>query len=319
MLTVLLAAAENGVNCAEDACAVNFLQARANSIRTKRDLALMHIPFNFGHTLEFVGLYPKFILDATSNPSGASGGEINPGILSWPQLNMIKKPGGEVWGHLNPDLQIVSNETRCPMYYTPPKYWPPDLAERYFGNRTVFGLFRNPYERLVSIFRGNFDSYGGSFGLGTLHDTCDVNTAVKRMMQLYLNGDRFSNNCTLLPQTEYTDMPHGITLPIDLQRFPKSMNDVLLAHGYDNMYIRVEDIQHVASCDDAWAADLDAETRALVKQVYKRDFEFLCNKFGYCDQDAAVCLQGVPHMCPPKEFTWDEAQQKFERRTPKTD
>jgi len=309
---------EDDAECTESSCSTHLLQAGFATRRASRDLVLMHIPYNFGHTLELVAFLPTAALDLTDRPEGSTGGE-GPSVLDKvvgaPQIikDLFKKPGGELWGHLNSELQAISNKTGCPMYYTPPKYWPSDLAERYFGDKQVFGLFRNPYERLVSIFRGNFEGYGGNYG--KLHDDCDINAAVKLMMNNYLAGDQFANGCTFLPQTEYTDMPHGVTLPIDLHTFPNSMNTVLAQHGFDNFNIRTKDIQHVTSCDDLWAGDLDNETRALVKQVYKRDFEFLCNAFEYCDQDEPMCLQGVPNMCPEKEFTWNETQQKYQRRT----
>eukprot|EP00930_Biecheleria_cincta_P062937 TRINITY_DN4839_c0_g1_i1.p1 TRINITY_DN4839_c0_g1~~TRINITY_DN4839_c0_g1_i1.p1 ORF type:complete len:363 (+),score=55.68 TRINITY_DN4839_c0_g1_i1:86-1090(+) len=302
--------------CTASSCSSHLLQTglALATKRASRDLVLMHIPYNFGHTLEYVAYFPTAVLDELVDGmgSGYSGGKAASDVGELVEAYPMK-PGGELWGHLNPELQVVSNQTGCPMYYTPPKYWPSDLAKRYFGNKQVFGLFRNPYERLVSLFRGNFEGYGG--GYGKLHDNCDVNAAVKLMMKRYLAGDKYSNGCTFLPQTEYIDMPHGVTLPIDLQAFPNSMNAVLAQHGYDNLHIRTKDIMHVGSCDNVWAGDLDNETRAMVKQVYKRDFEFLCKTFGYCDQDKPVCLQGVPHMCPEKEFTWNETQQRYQQRS----
>lgn len=306
---------ENDDDCTETSCSTHLLQSRLTAKRANdRNLILMHIPYNFGHTIEIVAALPMPIRDIVASPGGHSG-ETGAGALDKlpDMISKLKRPEGELWGHMNPELSVVSNITGCPIYFTPPKYWPSDLAERYFVNKQVFGLFRNPYERLVSIFRGNFEGYGGSYG--RLHDTCDVNAAVKQMMRTYQSGDKFANDCTFLPQTEYTDMPHGVTVPIDLHEFPKSMNDEFSQHGFNNdMFIRTKDIQHVRSCDNVWAGDLDNDTRALVKQVYKRDFEFLCEKFGYCDQDEPMCLQGVPHMCPEKEFTWNEAQQKYQRR-----
>jgi len=315
------ARAGDAFDCGESSCSPSLLQAGLTVGRPSKDLVLMHIPYNFGHTLEFVAFLPTPALDALANPEGGSGGKGPSSLDSMVEsttlsdMETYKKPGGEVWGHLNPELHAISNVTGCPMYYTPPKYWPSDLAERYFANKQVFGLFRNPYERLVAFFRGNMAGYGGNYG--ELHDRCDVNAAVKLMMKKYIDGDKFADGCTFLPQTEYTDMPHGVTIPIDLHAFPNSMNDVLSQHGYDEMHIRIQDIQHVRSCDNFWAGDLDNETRALVKHVYKRDFEFLCSTFGggYCDQDEPMCLQGIPYMCPEKAFTWDETKQRYQRRT----
>lgn len=311
--------------CTNNSCSTHLLQAKAGLAAIKRatdrDLVLMHIPYNFGHTMEVVAALPVSALDLISHPEGFSEASLHAEVQAGnPAMSgimkaitqMVGKNDKEIWGRLDPQLGEISNITGCRMYFTPPKYWPADLAERYFGNKKVFGLFRNPYERLVSEFRGNFKDYGGS--IDTFHDSCDINAGVQDMLKTYMNGDRYASGCTLLPQTEYVDMPHGVTVPVDLHEFPNSMNEVLSKHGYD-IHIRTQDILHVRSCDDVWAGDLNNETRALVKQVYKRDFEFLCETFGYCDQDESMCLQNIPHMCPEKLFVWDDAQQKYQRRT----
>jgi len=191
----------------------------------------------------------------------------------------------------------MSSVTGCPMYLTPQKHWPQGLREQYFGNRTVFGMLRDPYERMVAIFRGETgEDYGGLYP--DFFPTCDVSGAVKFMMRRYLRGDKYSNGCVFIPQAEYFEGAHGITLPVDNRRFPDSMNKVYKAHGYNNTLISTPDILHVTACPDTWAADLDAEARQLVRQVYARDFELLCTHFGHCDSEESTCIRGVPDMCP---------------------
>ena len=69
-------------------------------------------------------------------------------------------PDAKLWGGVAPELQGLSDVTGCPMYFTPPKYWPGDLAKAYLGGKKVFGILRNPYERLVAMFRGGYSEYG---------------------------------------------------------------------------------------------------------------------------------------------------------------
>jgi len=191
------------------------------------------------------------------------------------------------------------------MYFTPQKYWPKHLAKKYFGDKTVFGLLRDPYERLIAMFRGDFQGYG-SFNNSRFMETCDVNGAVQEMMNLVIeSNDPFASSCTFLPQAEYFDGPYGITLPVDNRKFPQSMNEVFEKHGYHEI-IKGENILHVNGCNNAWAGNLTAETKTLVKKVYARDFELLCKHFGYCDQDENTCIKGVYHMCPDELFSWDE-------------
>merc|ERR1712137_798846 len=95
----------------------------------------------------------------------------------------------------------------------------------------------------------------------------------------------------------FFDAPFGIDIAVDNRRFPESSNELFQEHGYP-WHIGAQDCLHVSGCDQIWAADLDCEAKALVKKVYARDFELLCEKFGYCNDDESVCITGVPQMCP---------------------
>mmetsp|Transcript_38987 Transcript_38987/g.123796 ORF Transcript_38987/g.123796 Transcript_38987/m.123796 type:complete len:371 (+) Transcript_38987:122-1234(+) len=273
-------------------------------------LVLAHIPYNFGHTIEKVAAY------GTGNQAMATYGPVQ-AILNSPTAStesrwaVVKKTTRSfndsiLWGHMNPDLFALSKVTGCPLYYTPGKYWPTEVAEAYFGNKTIFGMLRDPYERLVAMFRGNIANYGGSYP--EFVATCDVNGAVRKMMTDYLAGHTtHSFGCTFVPQSEYFDAPFGIEIAVDNRLFPDSANKLFAERGANNLFINTEDILHVTGCENSWTGDLDCETKALVKQVYVRDFKLLCEKFGYCDQSENTCLKGVPQMCPPnltaKELT----------------
>lgn len=50
----------------------------------------------------------------------------------------------------------------------------------------------------------------------------------------------------------------------------------------------------------------------MILQVYRRDFDLLCQQFGYCDPNENVCLTRVPEMCPPQLFTWNEGKKVYE-------
>ena len=117
------------------------------------------------------------------------------------------------------------------------------------------------------------------------HDACDVDSAVRKILQRYMAGDVsrrllniffdcsssivgesykvilvrpsttaevYAEDCTYVPQAEYFDSPYGITVPVDNRKFPTSANDVLAEHGYTNMHIATGDIMHVSGCPEAW-------------------------------------------------------------------
>lgn len=177
--------------------------------------------------------------------------------------------------------------TGCPLHNTPQKWWPRPLAEQYFGNKTVFGILRDPYERLVSFHRDP-----------DFYPDCDVNKAVKNTLKTFLQGKHFTESCRFLPQAEFFDGPFGVSLPIDIRRFPASANDVLERHGYTDVRVSMDDVLRAGGCPNVWAGDLDNETRLMTRLVYKRDFDLLCKHFGYCDPEETMCLSHIPGMCP---------------------
>jgi len=261
----------------------------------ERDLVFTHVPYNFGHTIEQVAFAGSGNMGVYASAQIIVDGSPLPVETKFDMLQASMQPQGEIWGHMNPALHGISNVTGCPLYYTPPKHWPKDLADWYFAGKQTFGVLRDPYERLVAQFRGNIPGYGGAF---PNHDACDVDAAVRKMLQRYMAGDVYAEDCTYVPQAEYFDPPHGITVPVDNRIFPTSANDVLAEHGYTNMNIATGDIMHVSGCPEVWPGDLSCDTKKLIREVYARDFELLCKHFGYCDAGENVCLTEVPEMCP---------------------
>mmetsp|Transcript_79046 Transcript_79046/g.177081 ORF Transcript_79046/g.177081 Transcript_79046/m.177081 type:complete len:338 (-) Transcript_79046:173-1186(-) len=290
----------------------------------KDDLAFMHVPYNFGHTVEITKLLPTWMLDATFLPlkDGVHGGPPTGGTSLDAFDKMATKATGvmakivkwdsEEWGHLDPDLQAISPVTGCGLYFTPQKYWPEDLLKKKFGNKKVFGLLRDPYERLIAMFRGGITGYGAANP--KFFETCDVNGALQEMMNSAIKSKNpFGSSCTFLPQAEYFDGPYGITLPVDNRRFPQSMNEFFGDHGYSER-IKGQNIFHVNGCNNVWAGNLTAETKQMVKKVYARDFELLCKYFGYCDDEENDCITGVYHMCPENLFSWNSKLNQYIRR-----
>jgi len=274
--------------------------AQTRRQRRQRDLAFLHVPYNFGHTVERVAL-----LGANSSFSEYSSAALLSDATFIPeqvrQERLTKKmvSGGELWGRMYPAMAAVNNVTGCKNVFTPPKYWPEELAREYVGNKTTFGMLRDPYERLVALFRGSLgDDYGGDYS--RFYPTCDVNAAVRQMMLDVKAGGKFDHECTYVPQAEYFEGEYGIKLAVDNRLFPDSFNKVMKEHGYDAIQVADNDVMHVGNCNDSWSWQLDCETRALVQEVYAADFKLICEKFGYCDLNDNTCIHGVAQMCPQK-------------------
>lgn len=297
-LLLLLVGTRRAKGCAgeEASCdAVSLLQFSANRTGRQRsravegdvDVVMAYVPYNFGHT----------VAARANDVMGIKWGDCG-----------TREAASDCIG------DSTSAVTGCTLKYTPGKYWPEDLARSHFGNKTIFGILRDPYERMVAQFRGSY-----RYTDPALNATCNVSEGVKRMMREYLSnveaGNPYVEDCQHLPQAEYFDQPYGATDAIDNRYFPQSMNVYFDAHGLGALRIESDQVEHVTGCDDKWSADLDPEARALVRQVYRRDFDLLCERFSYCDPADNTCVHGVPGMCPEQEFEWAPELSTYVRRS----
>lgn len=260
----------------------------------ERDLAFLHVPYNGGHTMEKVAAF------GNGPQATAMFKQVMLGIAD---AAPIRAPNGELWGAMYPGMLNMSS-VGCPMYLTPPEYWPQDLAQAYFGDKKVFGTLRDPYERLVAFFRGQESrpsDYGGDFS--QWFASCDVDSAIRHVLEEYLSAsDPFAYACTYLPQVNYfggefgNASKFGITEAVDHRRSPLAQNEMLLRHGYD-FQIEIADQMHVSGCNEVWSAAFTPYTRDLIRQVYADDFKLICETFGHCE-DGDVCPICLPQMCP---------------------
>ena len=167
---LLLASIGAGQQDQADECAETLLvqlslstQPREPPAATERDLVFTHVPYNFGHTIEQVAFAGSGHIDVYASAQIIVDGSPMPVEKKFDMLQASMQPQGEIWGHMNPALHGTSNVTGCPLFYTPAKHWPKDLADWYFAGKKTFGVLRDPYERLVAQFRGNIPGYGGAF------------------------------------------------------------------------------------------------------------------------------------------------------------
>lgn len=134
----------------EDSDSASLLQVKSDvhvhgSVgSSKHDLVFLHMPYNFGNTIEKVAMFPpetsriEVIGLALSMGGGSFANPQGKNVPSWDYIKSITKPGGENWGHFNPDLMVEAKNPKCPLYLTPPKYWPEAVAKKYFGDKNYF-------------------------------------------------------------------------------------------------------------------------------------------------------------------------------------
>jgi len=300
-----------------------------NSSRGIRDLAMVHVPTNWGHTVEMLGLG----IHVHQDKSDVAGTSKTFGLATWmayssllprdggllSQRSVIQsmmKTDGEIWGMMDIDLRVAS-PVGCDLYYAPQKYWPREIAQKYFRDRKVFGIIRDPYDKLVNEFRMQilpFTSmyagvsrkkvskregimereappYTGPFGM---YSRCDVNAFLRLELEK-VRKNRFRANCHFVPQSEYLEGEYGITLPVDARKLPDSFNHLMGEHGYS---FRMNNTFHNVVCPNVWAGSLDADVKETIRELYADDFDFLCKTWGYCNRDEMFCMRNMSHMCP---------------------
>lgn len=290
----------------DSGCAL--LQTKSSLIvsqyHAQQDLVFVHVPMNFGNSItEQVALGTGSKL--SYNEVTAAGGK------GWDYINSIALEDASFWGPMNPDLQVHSNwnggellsdtAQGCPMYYTPQQFWPADLAQKFFGDKTVFGLLRNPYDRVLAFLRSQVGGVIQGFAFD--NRTCDFGAKVKMMFDGKASWPP-ALRCQLQPQAPFFEGKNRITLPLGLEDFPMNAQKLLEDHGYSSVHLDPNEMHHVAGCDNTWGMDLDAETKAILKNYYAKDFDLMCKVFGQCDTDHASCCKRVPGMCPLKAFDW---------------
>lgn len=291
------------------------LREVSNHSQVNQPLAFAHVPCNFGHTVENVGLGEGHNPFPIALSLAAPTYQEQLGIME----HLVKAPCGALWGMMHPAARPISAETGCNLYYTPGYMWPQEAAAEYFGSKQIFALLRDPLDKMVNEFRmqvegvdsiytmltraeislreGHFEREGPEYM--SWYWTCNVNAYLQSELKYFLQGgkQRYRGNCHLLPQSEYFKGAHGATIAVDVRKIPDSFNQLMEEHGYE---VKMGTTMHNFMCNGVSAYSLTEETKALIRQVYAEDYALLCQKFGYCNDQELTCLSQIPDMCGGK-------------------
>lgn len=310
-------ACDNTGDCQD---AVNLLQITLNNHTARRssdDLVYVHTPCTFGHTVTSVATgAASFSAEAMMTIKASFQEGLTP-KESMKIASSILEPGGVLWAELHPYARGINKITGCNNYYSPGKYWDLAHSKGYFQSKTAFAVLRDPYDKIVNDFRMTVGGYSSGFEGVTIHDvavrednleyettysryyeTCDVNGYLREELTKVLQGDVFRNNCHYVPQADFFDKPHGIQLVVDNRKLQESFNALMKSHGYT--FQMGPSTIHNVWCNDVSAYSLDQDVKDLIKLIYARDFELLCDRLGYCDRDELTCLEDIPDMCGSK-------------------
>lgn len=287
----------------------------------QKDLVLTHVPCTFGHTVEMAGLsLPRS--DTSAWLKVWQSFHVATPQEALQMMHTAVPLDTPLWGMMDPMLRGYSSMTGCHLYYTPPKYLPTDVGQHYYGNKSAFTFLRDPYDRLVNDFRAQVYGLDSIFAFSCRQNTswrenhleresaqykrwyrsCDVNAYLRAELPKVLAGDVYRADCHFVPQAEYFENPFANTTAIDNRGLPQKFNDLMVEHGYFNISMPSNTL-HNYVCNNISAYTLAEDVKALIRQVYARDFDLICNLFGYCDREEVTCLQQVPNMCGGKPGT----------------
>lgn len=244
-------------------------------------------------------LQGKIRLAAPPEPAAAKA---KPGSLAYVPVNFFGKAAlPPELSAPDPELDQISQVTGCTMRRTPSKDWPADMAQKYFGNRTAAGVLQDPISRL----RQRFEEVGAA-QFPEAFAKNDVNEGIQQMIKEYISSyNPYEHDCSLLPQAEYFDGPYGISAVADGRRFPDSLNEILVSHGFEQHVTVNHDVEVQRRTN---ATGISRETLILVGHMYENDLKLMCEKLGDCEFQFEPCVGPYPG----KWCNWKHDKDQFD-------
>jgi len=207
-------------------------------------LLFIHIPKNAGSAIE-----------ATALKSGISWGR----NLFWGSITM---PDG----------------SPCSSYHVPPRYFTnPALV---YTSSNSFCVTRHPYERAISEYTYLLSvEWGKEMPYIYDKEPCSkegLNFFLTQTLKSILTGNRYVNDCHMLPQYEYV---WGINRQwcnemIRVENFPTAFNSLMAKYGL-TLDITADHTNQSPTCPGLSVTDLSPETRQYLDLVYLEDFRLL--------------------------------------------
>jgi len=233
-----------------------LLTTRTDHAAKDGNLEFIHIPKNAGTSVE--------------NAGQAQG-------VDWGAYS-------QTWTALNYEV-YVGHGRFCPWVHVPPAQVR-DKPNPY--NNTLkdnFCVTRDPYDKMVSEYtfraggtktvlkqRLNLNGTGVDEDLKCTAE--GLNLYLKESLHKYKDGDRFYTACHFLPQSEFVWGPDGhqwCDIILRLEEFPEAFDD-LMESRRSPVRLLEEASNPSELCANVSSADLNAEVRALIDEVYYDDF-----------------------------------------------
>ena len=165
-------------------------------------------------------------------------------------------------------------------WHVPPKWQPPEDKFWLTKNITLFTVVRDPYARAVSNW--NYVNYVHRLDSLVVNATAMnawLNQTITRMhANRPANGTRpkaaYFYGGQLIPQVEYIT---GDVRVLRMEMLERDFLCMMHRHGYDWVWPKKGGFNKSTRPDRLTVADLTSETKALIANAYRQDFE----QFGY--------------------------------------
>lgn len=196
---------------------------------------------------------------------------------------------GYHWGmHADFSRVHMRDGFECHRYHVPPALLEQSIKFDTTNERS-FAIVRNPYQRVLSEYRYLLSVEWGEVWDPSLREGKECtqkgfNDWLERTLTRVLQGERYINDCHMLPQMEYIEgydkryakWEHGEVLK--WEELPDSFNKLMEVWGMEPRLDPDEFVNgHKKMCPELEAGDLWDRPKALMNLVYYQDFK----QFGY--------------------------------------
>lgn len=200
--------------------------------------------------------------------------------------------GKHIWG-LTSKQPMPDGRNICSAYHVPHHL---SGAQLQFKDYTAVCVTRHPFARMVSEYVYllsddlQIESAGHAWGrrYDSLYGTemfryppCTFqgfNHWVQKTLEIYMQGNRYVNDCHHIPQVEYIWDPSGVQQCSDIIRIddlPDAFNAVMAREGYAVRLGHHKANSADQRCTNVSISSLDNKSRAMLIEIYAEDFKRL--------------------------------------------